>query len=340
MQLSPQDANSPVKAQTIDPIDANPLLLSLIIPIRKSYDRLAALLATFDAASLRDLEVIVVRDHDDPPPTDFTPSADARVVVTDTVGLGHARNFGLTYATGQFIAFCDGDDVLDLPRLLDLTRRMNDTDSDLALAAYEKIHSDGTVTQHNPSGGLRAGIIIDFIDRARMSRGFYFCWNKVYRRTFLTKTALTFPTGEYEDVFWSVLAIAQATQILVSDQPFYGYRQVSNSAVNRAGAQHLDIVRQYSDAIAAMSDTDVPAAFALVVWTKATRHILFVICGTNRLTAQDRAVLFDQLCQNLRSGPGLWAVAREGDISLFNRVAILLGSFRLLEFKRMASHQR
>jgi CDP-glycerol glycerophosphotransferase len=331
---------SSVKAHKIDTIDPNPVLLSLIIPIRQSYDRLTALLATFDAASLSDLEVIVVRDHDDPPPADFTPSADVRVVVTDTVGLGPARNFGLTYATGRFVAFCDGDDVLDLPRLLDLTHRMEQADCDLALATYEKLHNDGTVTQHDPSGGLPAGVVTDFVDRARMSRGFYFCWNKVYRRAFLTNTALTFPKGEYEDVFWSVLAIAQANQILVSDQSFYGYRQVSNSAVNRSGAQHLDIVRQYRDAISAMSGTDIPASFARAVWTKATRHILFVICGTNRLSTQDRAVLFGQLCQNLRSGPGLWAVARETDISLFNRIAILLGSPRLLDLKRMVSHQR
>lgn len=316
------------------------LLLSLIIPIRKTYDRLTSLLETFGAVLPADLEVIVVRDHDDPPPADFTTSPAVKVVVTDTTGLGPARNFGMRQAQGQFIAFCDGDDVLDLPVLMALTRQMRDTSSDMALSAYRKLHDDGRITDHDPSGGLAAGIVTDFEDRAGMSRGFYFCWNKVYRRAFVTAKGLTFPTGEYEDVYWSVLAIAQANQILVSQTPFYGYRQIENSAVNRGGSQHRDILDQYTAVLAQLRAANIPEPFVQGVWMQATRHILFVLCGTNRLDRADRRILFLQFMEHIRSGPGVGLFVRASNISVLNKVLIVLRSPLFLELRRLFVPQR
>lgn len=316
------------------------ILLSLIIPIRENYDRLTALLDTFDDVSLIGFEVIVVRDHDDPPPSDFKPSRKIRVIVADTKGLGPARNFGLRHALGLYVAFCDGDDAIDLMRLLLVTHAMDNAGCDLALTAYDKIHNDKRVTRHDPSGGLEAGVVVDFADRERMTKGFYFCWNKVYRRKFLTAINLTYPSGEYEDVYWSILAIAKAAKIYVSDQSFYSYNQLATSAVNRTGGQHLDIIRQYRAAIVALEEANVPPAFIEVVWMKATRHILFVICRSNRLIYGDRQTLFSQLHEGLRNGPGIRAVLRVRDISKFNKLVVALQMPLLFEIKRLLTSQR
>lgn len=321
-------------------LENTPVFLSLIIPIRACYDRLATLLNTFDDALLTNFEVIVVRDHDDPPPSDFVPPTNIRVIVAESKGLGPARNFGLQHATGVYVAFCDGDDALDLVQLLDVAYKMDNAGCDLTLAAYEKIHHNEIVTRHDPSRGLEPGVVVDFIDRGRMTGGFYFCWNKIYRRDFLSAINLTYPSGEYEDVYWSVLAIANASKIYISDQSFYSYNQLSTSAVNRSGGQHLDIIRQYKAAIGALEDANIPTVFIQVVWMKATRHILYVICKTNRLGYKDRRTLFDNLYNGLRNGPGVLAVFRMHNLSNFNKLAILLRAPVLLECKRILIRQR
>lgn len=315
------------------PLDA--CLLSLIIPVRKSYAQLATLIATFDDAVIDDYEIIVVHDYDDPPPPNFSAPSNIRIVVAPSLGLGRARNFGLSNASGRYVAFCDSDDAINLNVLCATTREMEAANCDLALSSYNRIEANGGITYRDPSGGLGRGVVVDFADRARMSRGFYFCWNKIHSRAFLHAEALLFPSGEYEDVYWSVSVIARSNQIYVSDQPYYGYRRVDTSAVNRAGAQHLDIIQQYGKVIADLAQTTVPAAFLRQVWMQATRHVLFVICKTNRLERGERKQLFHLLLESLRQGPGLRVVLRAPDISQFNKCVIGLRCTLLLELKRL-----
>lgn len=64
-----------------------------------------------EAAGLR-VEILVVADCPDQPTLDlFADSTDLRVAQTSVDDLGLARNFGVSEAQGEFVAFLDGDDL-------------------------------------------------------------------------------------------------------------------------------------------------------------------------------------------------------------------------------------
>lgn len=91
--------------------------ISVIVPVYNQEERIAACLESLLSQEGIDLEVICVNDGS----TDRTQEVietygarDARVVLINqpNAGAGVARNRGIEQATGEFVAFCDADDLI------------------------------------------------------------------------------------------------------------------------------------------------------------------------------------------------------------------------------------
>ena len=97
--------------------------VTVIIPIYNARRYLRECLDSVIAQSLRDIEIICVDDcsTDDSPALlrEFA-AIDSRVKILQTeknTGSGGARNLGIAQAVGQYIIFCDSDDVYPLNAL-------------------------------------------------------------------------------------------------------------------------------------------------------------------------------------------------------------------------------
>lgn len=99
---------------------------SVIIPVYNRADMLGSALASVLAQSEQDFEIVVADDgsKDDPKAViDRIADPRIRIVRQENKGGGAARNLGIDYANGRFIAFLDSDDVF-LPGHLATMRRL------------------------------------------------------------------------------------------------------------------------------------------------------------------------------------------------------------------------
>lgn len=313
--------------------------ISFIIPIRKDYSSLQALLKKIEPDLGIRNEVIIVRDSDDPPPANFKVPEWVKIVVTETRGLGPARNFALSHANGHFVAFIDADDEVRIPALLQVTKEMEDKACDLAISNYENRSEGGKTLVRDIAPGIenRPQVVADTTEKSHLKAGFFFCWNKIYRRSFLLDNEITFPSGEYEDVFWSVMAISLAKKIYVTDAIFYKYHFEASSAVNRPGAKHMDIISQYSHVLGALKLRGSSSEMLKIIRLQAVRHCLFVICKTDRLGIALRRKLYHQLVHQNILDMGTAEILKEPELSVFNRILMSRKCYTLIEFKRFAN---
>jgi glycosyltransferase involved in cell wall biosynthesis len=119
--------------------------VSVIVPVYNSEAYIASCLRSVLQQDLRDIEVIVVDDGS----TDRTPEcvqalADERVryIVQANSGSAVARNRGLDEARGEFIAFCDSDDLWAPRRLAQQVAFLRDHPETHAVVGAFEVVSD------------------------------------------------------------------------------------------------------------------------------------------------------------------------------------------------------
>ncbi|WP_018653673.1 bifunctional glycosyltransferase/CDP-glycerol:glycerophosphate glycerophosphotransferase [Actinomadura flavalba] len=211
-----------------------PAKLSVVVPMHNVQDYLAACLESLAAQTLDDLEVLLVDDGSQDDTVVIAESFAAgdprfRVLRQDNLGPGPARNHGIAEATGEYLAFADGDDLLPPQAYALLVASLDRTGSDLACGNAHRFESDRTfqswlhdkvfttarerthITQHPP------------LVRDRC------VWNKVYRRSFWDAHGFTFPDGLYEDCPVAVGAHLAASAIDVIEETVYFWRRRAGS---------------------------------------------------------------------------------------------------------------
>ncbi|MEV2266675.1 bifunctional glycosyltransferase/CDP-glycerol:glycerophosphate glycerophosphotransferase [Nonomuraea africana] len=204
--------------------------LSVVVPFHNVAHYLPACLSSLAAQTLTDLEVICVDDGStdggDVVVKEFAADDSRfRLIRQDQQGPGPARNRGIAEAAGRLLAFADGDDVVP-PRAYDLLAGSLDrTGSDLSCGNVRCFDSYGSW----PSP-MHADLFAMAAERTHVSHrpGLLTdrtVWNKVYRRDFWDRSALTFPSGLYEDIPVALPAHVLARGVDVLEEVVYHWRQ-------------------------------------------------------------------------------------------------------------------
>jgi len=147
-----------------------------------------------------------------------------RVIHQSNKGLGAVRNAGLDQATGDYVGFIDGDDML-LPAYGQLLAVARSRDLDVATGAVQR--TDG---RRSWVSGLHLRALGSLGDVATMTQSPLMiydttAWNKVYRRSFLEKHGLRFPEGVlYEDLPFTIPALYYAGEVACVHDPVYAWR--------------------------------------------------------------------------------------------------------------------
>lgn len=162
--------------------------------------------------------------------------------------LGRARNIGLNYASGDYIAFLDADDWMEpdsYERLYGLMREYQ-----CEVVAFQFVRDDGVHDvweQQNRRD--REDFYLDFSEdeerrkllvTALMDNG---CTDKMYTREFVEKNCLRFPEGRaYEDIYWGVLTQLHAEHVYFFNEKLYHYYINPDSIVMKKDeGYHMDI---------------------------------------------------------------------------------------------------
>ena len=89
--------------------------VSVVMPVYNAYDYLRPAIESILDQTLADIEIICIDDGSTDPSHELIceyAERDGRIrlVTEQNAGPAHARNNGMRYATGEYIAFLDADD--------------------------------------------------------------------------------------------------------------------------------------------------------------------------------------------------------------------------------------
>src|SRR6266567_2569386 len=170
----PPSPSSPITpARRPEPPVPEPTLLSVVVPVhgvrRYLTECLDSLLgapggAPGDARPAQPVGIEVIAVDDASPDEcgqllDERSGLDRRLTVVHLDrpgGPGNARNAGLARATGRYVWFVDGDDLVSPGALASVTGRLASEHPDLLLIDYEELYPDGGTRPSQGRGLLRA----------------------------------------------------------------------------------------------------------------------------------------------------------------------------------------
>lgn len=224
-------------------------LLSIIIPIYNSQKYLNLTLNAIIAQTYSNLEVIMIDDGS----TDQSESICRAIASTDARfhyykvkngGPSRARNIGLSYATGDYIGFCDSDDLPTPNMYTTLINSILKTNSELALCDIfsERDQSNfgfpwtsGTVFKDSEViTELASSMIGNSTDDDRKMVVWGSVCRSVFLRSVITKNKITFPENIAfaEDLVFTLRYLIQAASVVICKEPLYYYTCNQESIMN------------------------------------------------------------------------------------------------------------
>ena len=209
-------------------------IVSVIIPSYNAADYIAQTLESVLAQTLTDIEVIVVDDGS----TDNTrnivadfANKDPRLMLVEQANqfASVARNNGMSKARGKYLYFLDADDYIELDTLEELVNAIEQHGADIAIAKSEGF--DNTTGDTWTIDGALNGVDFDrpiahaeYCDRLFQSF-IGWPWDKLFRKEFIDKTALTFqPLRTTNDALFVFCALALADTIVCLDSVLFHHR--------------------------------------------------------------------------------------------------------------------
>lgn len=201
--------------------------VSIVVPMYNVGECAAACLRSLMGQTYKNIEILVVDDG----ATDDTADICVRTIADDdrvklvhkeNGGLSSARNFGLACATGDFVTFVDGDDVLDERAVGHMVALAQKSGVSLVTCEYKKIDStedfgcqeigEGKIV----SGDELLGMLLLLNGESGSACA------KLYARELFP--LLAFPEGQlFEDFGVEATVFSSVDKACISGTELYGY---------------------------------------------------------------------------------------------------------------------
>lgn len=229
------------------------MVISFIIPVYKVESYLRQCVDSITCQTYRDIEVILVDDgspDNSPQLCDLLAREDnrIRVIHKENGGLSDARNAGLKAATGDYVAFVDGDDFWlsrdDLSGLLEVAEKQSESDfigynckyyyPDTENYSSWVAYSDKLLTPVDKNTA-----VIELVKSGTFPMS---ACLKLMKRDFLVKNDLFFVKGQIaEDIPWFINVLDTCDKCSFINQYVYSYRQnVAGSITKTSGRRSFD----------------------------------------------------------------------------------------------------
>ena len=204
--------------------------VSVIVPIYNVEKYLEKCINSLLSQTLEDIQIILVndgsKDNSGNIAKEYEKNNKDRVIYVEIEngGLSDARNYGLKYATGDFIAFLDSDDYIEKNAYEEMYNKAIEENADYVECDFiwefpNKIRVDKQYPYKNKKEMLSFVRVV--------------AWNKLIKRQLITDNNLEFPKGlRYEDVEFTYKLIPFINKFAYVDKPFIHYVQREGSIAN------------------------------------------------------------------------------------------------------------
>ena len=216
--------------------------VSVIVPVYNVETYIEKCLDSLVNQTLKDIEIIIVNDGSKDGSSEIIKKyydkfpEKIKVIEKENGGLSDARNYGMRYANGDYIAFLDSDDYVD--KFL-----------------YEKLYNTA-IKEHSdmvecdfywtyPSS-KKVDTRAEYIDKKDMiANARVVAWNKLYKREVLKESGVEFSKGlRYEDIDFFYKMIPKLNKVSLIREPliYYVQREDSISKVQTEKTRDIFII--------------------------------------------------------------------------------------------------
>ena len=255
------------------------LKISIIVPVYNVENYIGRCLETLLNQTLQEIEIIIVNDGTQDKSEEIIEKyvkqypTKIKYYEKKNGGLSSARNYGLEYATGEYVAFLDSDDYVEkkmyeamynlakqenadmvecdfiweweygkkvFDKRKDYKTKKNKTNKKQSKVAEEmnKEMEDGE--KEHTKKEYKEKINNDNLKKEMMKKPRVVAWNKIYKRDVINKTKTRFPEGLiYEDIEFFYKLLPYLNKISYINKYFVHYVQrddsISNSQTEKTG---------------------------------------------------------------------------------------------------------
>lgn len=206
--------------------------VSVIIPVFNSSLYLEKCLSTIVNQTLKDIEIILIDDGSTDNSLNIIKDYaekynNIKYKSKKNEGQAIARNLGIKMASGEFIAFVDSDDYIELDMLEELYNMAKSKSSDIVVCDYVEEYSNKNVEKKSL-----------YIEADNIIKSYIVCaagpWSKIIKSDILKKNNIKFLEGNiYEDLAIIPTLALYTSKISYCPKILYHYLIRPNSTMNQ-----------------------------------------------------------------------------------------------------------
>ncbi|HEY8889934.1 MAG TPA: glycosyltransferase [Clostridium sp.] len=214
--------------------------VSIIIPVYNVQEYLSVCLDSVIKQTIQNKEIIVVNDGSTDRCNEILTEykriyPEIIIINQKNRGISETRNAGLKVASGEYIAFVDSDDFIELNMFEKMYNKAKRQSADVVICNYI-LYNDMSDKQESKNQKIEGIDKEGYIDKVEALKMFLlndikgYVWNKMHKRELFITNSITFPDFIVcEDTPVGFLLLANSQKIYSMNEPLYYYRQREKS---------------------------------------------------------------------------------------------------------------
>ena len=282
--------------------------LSLIVPIYNVAEYLSTTLDSIVRQTLSHFEVILVDDGSTDGSREIAEFFCQRqphwhLITQEQQGVSVARNVGTQQASGDFVAYLDGDDWLCPQTLETLMSAAQKHEADMVQCGFYYAYSNRLLYDNRRQSpqdapqSLNTEMALAALCQPHPVLN-NFLWAKVVRRDIAL--ACPNPPGRVaQDAFVMHEMVAQCQKVVCMPQPLWFYRQRNTGLSGRFSIKRKDLLEAYEARINFCQRTERTHLLEWVI--PEYLHQIFLHCAAAKRTKdKETCLVFEQYAQNAK----------------------------------------
>lgn len=218
--------------------------VSFIVPAYNAEKYIEKCIRSILGQTHKNIEVIIVNDGSTDNTQNITEELageDSRIIVRniENGGVSNARNIGISLSSGDYIAFVDADDYISEDYAEYMLGMAKTADAEFCLSKKCFTKKNEAQTENDRPCVLSSEAAAALLLSPEVIVG---CWNKIFRRSFLTENNLSFCEDLFygEGLYFIVTAALAAHRVAAGNRKVYYYRRNNEeSATTRFNIEKL-----------------------------------------------------------------------------------------------------
>lgn len=211
--------------------------VSVIVPVYNTEQYLRKCLDSLVNQTLHDIEIIIINDGSSDNSEVIIQEYKEKYpdliqsIIIENGGVSNARNIGIKQARGEYLAFCDSDDYIDLNMLEMMYQKAIIKGSDIVVSGYYSELEDGTYVRKGLGNENEFSMSLkDNPEMIRFTNAF--SCSKLFSKKMIDDNELSFKNHKvFEDLLFFYSAMLVANRIEKVDEAFYHYIRRENGSV-------------------------------------------------------------------------------------------------------------